>query len=154
MAKEELYHIALDDYEHGIVIRSLNDEKTDLMNEGKSTDAVDDLIHVDEIGEKIAQSILRYFHSEKNLQLIELTKVYRQTDQVFVSVLDHIRTNTAGNADLQLLNTRYTPTPPCLSPNHHESRLCLFLLRYLLTLVGFSFVQSTSRIIFYILESM
>lgn len=44
MAKEELYHIALDEYEHGIVIRSLNDEKTDLMNEGKSTDAVDDLI--------------------------------------------------------------------------------------------------------------
>ena len=44
MAKEELYHIALEDYEHGIVIRSLNDEKTDLMNEGKSTDAVDDLI--------------------------------------------------------------------------------------------------------------
>lgn len=48
MAKEELYHIALDDYEHGIVIRSLNDEKTDLMNQGKSTDAVDDLslIHI------------------------------------------------------------------------------------------------------------
>ena len=44
MAKEELYHIALDDYEHGIVIRSLNDEKTDLMKEGKSTDAVDYLI--------------------------------------------------------------------------------------------------------------
>ena len=44
MTKEELYHIALDDYEHGIVIRSLNDEKTDLMNQGKSTDAVDDLI--------------------------------------------------------------------------------------------------------------
>ena len=48
---------------------------------------------------------------------IELTKVYRQTDQVFVSVLDHIRTNTAGNADLQLLNTRYTPTPPCPEEN-------------------------------------
>lgn len=32
---------------------------------------LDDLIHVDEIGEKIAQSILRYFHSEKNLRLIE-----------------------------------------------------------------------------------
>lgn len=44
MTKEELYHIALDDYEHGIVIRSLNDEKTDLMNQGKTTDAVDDLI--------------------------------------------------------------------------------------------------------------
>ncbi|WP_431833745.1 thioester domain-containing protein [Dorea longicatena] len=31
-------------YRGGIIIRSLNDEKTDLMNEGKSTDAVDDLI--------------------------------------------------------------------------------------------------------------
>lgn len=28
MEKEKLYHIALDDYEHGVVIRSLNDEKT------------------------------------------------------------------------------------------------------------------------------
>ena len=42
--KEERYHIALDDYEHGIVIRSLNDEKTKLMEDGKYTDAVDDLI--------------------------------------------------------------------------------------------------------------
>ena len=44
MVKEKLYHIALDDYEHGIVIRSLNDEKTDLMQQGKSTDAVYDLL--------------------------------------------------------------------------------------------------------------
>ena len=44
--KEERYHIALDDYEHGVVIRALNDTKTELMNEGKSTDAVDDLIKV------------------------------------------------------------------------------------------------------------
>ena len=44
MEKEKLYHIALDDYEHGIIIRTLNDKKTDLMNEGKSTDAIDDLI--------------------------------------------------------------------------------------------------------------
>ena len=32
--KEERYHIALDDYEHGVVIRALNDTKTELMNEG------------------------------------------------------------------------------------------------------------------------
>lgn len=44
MEREKLYHIALDDYEHGIIIRTLNDKKTDLMNEGKSTDAIDDLI--------------------------------------------------------------------------------------------------------------
>ncbi|MCM1215211.1 MAG: hypothetical protein NC548_11905 [Lachnospiraceae bacterium] len=44
MVKEEKYYVALDEYEHGVVIRSLNDEKTDLKKQGKSTDAVDDLI--------------------------------------------------------------------------------------------------------------
>lgn len=39
--KEERYHVALDDYEHGIIIRSLNDTKTELKNRGKTTDAVD-----------------------------------------------------------------------------------------------------------------
>ena len=42
--KEERYHVALDDYERGIIIRSLNDTKTELKNRGKTTDAVDDLI--------------------------------------------------------------------------------------------------------------
>ena len=32
---------------------------------------------------------------EMELVSIELTKVYRQSDKVFVNVLDHIRTNTA-----------------------------------------------------------
>lgn len=45
--------------------------------------------------------------SQIDLVSIELQKVYRQTDRVFVNVLDHIRNNTAGAADLQLLNTRY-----------------------------------------------
>ena len=44
MVKEEKYYVALDEYEHGVVIRSLNDEKTDLKKQCKSTDAVDDLI--------------------------------------------------------------------------------------------------------------
>lgn len=43
---------------------------------------------------------------EMELVSIELRKVYRQSDQVFIGVLDRIRTNTAGAADLQLLNTR------------------------------------------------
>ncbi len=46
--------------------------------------------------------------NEIELVSIELTKVYRQSDKAFVSVLDHIRTNTAGAVDLQLLNTRYS----------------------------------------------
>ncbi len=53
-----------------------------------------------------------YFFSARvfnqiDLVSIELQKVYRQTDPVFVNVLDRIRTNTAGAPDLQLLNTRY-----------------------------------------------
>ncbi len=43
---------------------------------------------------------------EMELVSVELTKVYRQQNAVFVKVLDHIRTNSASNADLQLLNTR------------------------------------------------
>ena len=37
---------------------------------------------------------------------IELTKVYRQTDPIFINILDHIRTSQVGNADLALLNKR------------------------------------------------
>ena len=42
---------------------------------------------------------------EMKLVSVELTKVYRQNDNVFINVLDHIRTNTASAHDLQLLNT-------------------------------------------------
>jgi len=43
--------------------------------------------------------------SEMQLVSVELTKVYRQSDSAFISVLDHIRTNNVSNHDLQLLNT-------------------------------------------------
>ena len=53
-----------------------------------------------------------YFFSARvfqqiDLVSIELQKVYRQTDQRFINVLDHIRNGTAGATDLQLLNSRY-----------------------------------------------
>ena len=53
-----------------------------------------------------------YFFSARvfnqiDLVSIELQKVYRQTDATFLGVLDHIRNNTVGATDLQLLNTRY-----------------------------------------------
>ena len=47
---------------------------------------------------------------------IELTKVYRQSDQLFISILDHIRTNTIGEADLRLLNQRCASSSG--TPNH------------------------------------
>src|SRR5574344_1998369 len=46
--------------------------------------------------------------SQIDLVSIELKQVYRQKDKVFINVLDHIRTNSAGSYDLQLLNTRYS----------------------------------------------
>ena len=53
-----------------------------------------------------------YFFSARvftqiDLVSIELQKVYRQSDPTFIRVLDHIRNNTVGAADLQLLNKRY-----------------------------------------------
>ncbi len=42
--KERRNYIALDDYEHGIVIDSLNEKRNDLLEAGKTTDAVDELI--------------------------------------------------------------------------------------------------------------
>ena len=43
---------------------------------------------------------------QMELVAIELTKVYRQKDSGFISVLDHIRGGTADAEDLRLLNTR------------------------------------------------
>nr|WP_024990044.1 AAA family ATPase [Segatella albensis] len=37
---------------------------------------------------------------------IELKKVYRQTDPLFINILDHIRTSNVENNDLKMLNSR------------------------------------------------
>lgn len=85
---------------------------------GKQILLVGDVFQLEPIVKNDEREILNRFYptpyffsarvfSEIDLVSIELQKVYRQTDPVFVSVLDHIRNNTAGAADLQLLNTRY-----------------------------------------------
>jgi DNA ligase (NAD+) len=51
---------------------------------------LDDLIHVDEIGEKIAQSIIRYFADERNLKLIaQLREAGVQLEAAAVDTSDH-----------------------------------------------------------------
>jgi DNA ligase (NAD+) len=51
---------------------------------------LDDLIHVDEIGEKIAQSIIRYFADERNLKLIaQLREAGVQLEDAAVDTSDH-----------------------------------------------------------------
>lgn len=45
-----------------------------------------------------------------NLVSIELQKVYRQTDSVFINILDRIRNNAARKQELDTLNGRYFPS--------------------------------------------
>jgi len=60
-----------------------------------------------------------FFFSAKALQgvsltIVELEKVYRQTDESFIRLLDAIRNRTVTDEDLELLNRRCDPefTPP------------------------------------------
>ena len=45
---------------------------------------------------------------EKQVVSIEMRKVYRQSDPVFIGILDNIRTSQATDSDLSLLNARVT----------------------------------------------
>jgi tetratricopeptide (TPR) repeat protein/energy-coupling factor transporter ATP-binding protein EcfA2 len=47
---------------------------------------------------------------EINLVPVELQKVYRQTDPVFIHILDKIRNNTPSAGDLDRLNARFSPS--------------------------------------------
>lgn len=51
---------------------------------------------------------------------IELKKIYRQTDSNFISLLDRVRINQASSADINLLNSRY-------SPDHDENGMVITL---------------------------
>ena len=42
--KEERYYLSVDEYEQGVLLRVLNDKRTDLIKRKKSTDAIDELI--------------------------------------------------------------------------------------------------------------
>jgi len=83
---------------------------------GKQILLVGDVFQLEPVVTRDEQEILSRFwetphffsarvFKEMQLVSIELTKVYRQSDNAFISVLDHIRTNNIANHDLQLLNT-------------------------------------------------
>ncbi len=44
MVKEEKRILALDPYEHGVVINALNDMRNDLIGEDRPTDIVDEIL--------------------------------------------------------------------------------------------------------------
>ena len=66
-----------------------------------------------------------YFFNAKVWQVmpivsIELRKVYRQTDDNFIAILDRIRNNTATQADLLSLNSRVETTAQGVSTNTQQ----------------------------------
>jgi ATP-dependent exoDNAse (exonuclease V), alpha subunit - helicase superfamily I member len=55
---------------------------------------------------------------QMHLVSIELRKVYRQSDPLFIGILDRIRTSQVSDRDLALLNSRADPTNP---PAHQQT---------------------------------
>ena len=58
---------------------------------------------------------------EMELAIVELEKVYRQSDEAFIGLLNAIRNRTVSDEELALLNTRYDPDfkPPDREPCIH-----------------------------------
>ncbi len=92
-----------------------------------------------------------YFFGSHALQLIpyvtiELTHVYRQENQAFISLLNHIRDNQMTLSDINLLNSRYDPqfVQPAESSyirlTTHNRMADSYNQRQLINLRGVSFV--------------
>ncbi|MDR1880405.1 MAG: AAA family ATPase [Tannerellaceae bacterium] len=88
---------------------------------GKQLLVVGDIFQLEPVVPSDQKEILHLFYAspfffsarvfkEINLVPIELQKTYRQTDTVFIDILDRIRGNTIGEKELEVLNTRHFPT--------------------------------------------
>ncbi len=62
-----------------------------------------------------------FFHAkvfeQTQVVFIELKKIYRQNEQKFIDVLNHLRNNDLSEDDYQLLNSRYDPS---FKPTDHK----------------------------------
>lgn len=86
---------------------------------GKQLLLVGDIYQLEPVVREEDRQLLRPFYpsafffyakvfQQMQLVSIELRKVYRQHDQTFINILDHIRTQQASDADLAHLNQRVT----------------------------------------------
>lgn len=84
---------------------------------GKQLLLVGDIFQLEPVVKEEDRQLLQPFYAsnyffdakvfqEYPLVSIELTKVYRQQDPTFISILDHIRTNQASDHDFALINQR------------------------------------------------
>ena len=96
---------------------------------GKQLLLVGDIYQLEPVVREEDRQLLRPFYPssfffdakvfrEMQLVSIELRTVYRQTDPVFISILDHIRTSQVTAPDLQLLNARVHAEPASTNTQH------------------------------------
>ena len=99
---------------------------------GKQLLLVGDIYQLEPVVSEEDRQLLRPFYPssfffdakvfrEMQLVSIELRTVYRQTDPVFISILDHIRTSQVTAPDLQLLNARVHAEPVSTNTQHPSS---------------------------------
>ena len=99
---------------------------------GKQLLLVGDIYQLEPVVREEDRQLLRPFYPssfffdakvfrEMQLVSIELRTVYRQTDPVFISILDHIRTSQVTAPDLQLLNARVHAEPVATNTQHPSS---------------------------------
>lgn len=100
---------------------------------GKQLVFVGDVFQLEPVVTSDSKDILERFYpnpfffsakvfAETKLVPIEFTKIYRQTDKTFISILDKIRIGTVGATELQTLNTRYNPS---FNPSDDEMYITL-----------------------------
>lgn len=98
---------------------------------GKQLLLVGDIFQLEPVVTSEARDILAKFYpaffffnarayKEIELVSVELKKVYRQTDNEFIGLLDRIRLNQAQPSDLALLNARVAPEEARLSANESK----------------------------------
>lgn len=100
---------------------------------GKQLLLVGDIYQLEPVVREDDKKLLNPFYSSNfffdakvfyqfQLVSIELKKVYRQSDPVFINILDHIRTSQVANSDLMKLNERVGATL-----DERDSRLAITL---------------------------
>lgn len=94
---------------------------------------IGDLLQLPPVIQSKEWSILRRYYTGKfffNAQVLqqnpplylELSHIYRQTDEVFIRLLNHLRTNEITKADLELLNQYVQPD---FDTKQHKGYICL-----------------------------
>ena len=87
---------------------------------GKQLLLVGDIFQLEPVVTHDMRDILRRFYknffffnarafAQINLVAVELRKIYRQSDNEFISLLDRVRINRASSADIAHINQRYNP---------------------------------------------